>query len=569
MKQVTNENAANRSSYIGQVYTVGERAFKKQILDSLPEKWKKLHNDGYIHIHDLDAYGLTYNCLTFDLVPNFPYQEYANYSDSRKIVRLFNFLKELFTKMGNEQSGGMALANFDNDIAEVLMNLKVKINNRTLTLLKEQIGEIVLWCNDNHTRMGQTSYYVTFNIGLAKTELARRVAEFLLDEFYNSNDLIYKPNIVFKVHKGVNRFPKDPNHYLLKKALECTAKKMIPTYILCDSTPDKHYDPYRLSVMGCRTRVVTDLYGNEGAIGRGNIDNISINLPKIALEIDKKWPDKSIDERVKKFQKKWDEIAAITKDILLDRYYKTCKLKAEDFPTNSEYKLWCEDFNKVKDLSEVFKHGTLSLGFIGLSEAIEILTGEKYYANPAVYIATLGFVKHMRDFCDFLKNNYQLNFSLLATSGEYISGRFIDIDKKVYKPKIDIFKKGYYTNSFHIDVDSGLPAYKKIKLEGLFHEYCNGGCITYVELGEAPLSNYEGLLEYIEIATKAGTHYLGFNFPKDICQKCGTTGVFDVCPKCGSSEITRIRRVSGYLEILDGFTKGKKAEEKNRRSNAI
>ena len=142
-----------------------------------------------------------------------------------------------------------------------------------------------------------------------------------------------------------------------------------------------------------------------------------------------------------------------------------------------------------------------------------------------------------------------------------------DIDKEIFKPSVPIFKKGYYTNSFHIDVDSGLPAHRKIQMEALFHELCNGGCITYVELGEAPLGNYEGLLELIEIAIKSGTHYLGFNFPKDICDDCGASGVFDECPVCHSKHITRIRRVSGYLEILDGFTKGKKAEEKNRRKN--
>lgn len=567
MKQNTNENAANRTSYVGHVYSIGEKTYKEDILNNLPEEWRRLHKEGYIHIHDLDAYGLTYNCLTFDLVPNFPYEKFKNYSDARKIMRLFDFLKDLFTKIGNEQSGGMAFANFDNEMAEIITKLNIELSENNLTLIKEAIGELVLWCNDNHTRMGQTSYYVTFNIGLASNYLARKICEYLIDEFESAGDMIYKPNIVFKVHKGINRFPSDPNHYLLKKSLLCTAKKMIPTYILCDSITNQNYDPYRLAIMGCRTRVVTDVYGKEGSIGRGNIDNISINLPKLALEIDKKWPNLSPEERVHKFTKKWDEVALITKDILLDRYYKTCALDSDEFPINKEYKLWCEDFSKVKSLEEVFKHGTLSLGFIGLSEAIEVLTGKKYYSNANNYVLALGFVKHMRDYCDFLKNQYSLNFSLLATSGELISGRFIDIDKKYYTPSVDIFSKGYYTNSFHIDVDSGIPAYKKIQLEGLFHEICNGGCITYVELGEAPLGNYEGLLEYIEVASKSGTHYLGFNFPKDICE-CGASGVFDTCPMCGSNNITRIRRVSGYLEILDGFTKGKKNEEKNRRKNA-
>ena len=564
MKQLNNDNAANRTSYVGYVYNVGEKAFKNEILDSLKPEWSKLHKEGYIHIHDLDAYGLTYNCLTFDLIKKFPYEEFNNLSDSRKILRLFEFIKDLFTKLGNEQSGGMAFANFDNEIAEVLEKLNVNYENYK-ELISDSISELILWCNGNHSRMGQTSYYVTLNIGLAKNESARFIAKTLIDNFLNLGDLVFKPNIVFKVHDGVNLKKDDPNYDLLQLALTCTAKKMIPTYLLCDCKCDKEYKPENLSIMGCRTRVVTDLFGEDSVMGRGNIANISINLPRLALEVEQKYSELNIDEKMDKLMNAWDEIASITKDILLDRYYKTCKRDADDFPTNSSYHLWCEDFKG--NLEEVFKHGTLSLGFIGLSEAIEVITKEKYYSGIDNYIRTLGFVKHMRDYCDFLKNQYHLNFSLLATSGELISGRFIDFDKKLFKPDVDIFSKGYYTNSFHIDVDSRLPGYKKIQLEGLFHELCNGGCITYIELGEAPLSNVEGLEEYINIAIKAGVHYLGFNYPKDVCNDCGFTGVFDDCPHCKSKNITRIRRVSGYLEILDGFTKGKKAEEKNRRSN--
>lgn len=564
MKQLNNDNAANRTSYVGYVYNVGEKAFKKEILNSIKSEWSKLHKEGYIHIHDLDAYGLTYNCLTFDLIKKFPYEEFNNLSDSRKILRLFEFIKDLFTKLGNEQSGGMAFANFDNEIAEVLDKLNVNYESYK-ELISDSISELILWCNGNHSRMGQTSYYVTLNIGLAKNESARFIARAVINNFLNLGDLVFKPNIVFKVHEGVNLKKDDPNYDLFQLALNCTAKKMIPTYLLCDCKGDKEYKPENLSIMGCRTRVVTDLFGEDSVMGRGNITNISINLPRLALEVDQKYPELNIDEKMDKLMSAWDEIASTTKDILLDRYYKTCKRNADDFPTNSSYHLWCEDFKG--NLEEVFKHGTLSLGFIGLSEAIEVITKEKYYSGMDNYIRTLGFVKHMRDYCDFLKNQYHLNFSLLATSGELISERFIDFDKELFKPEIDIFSKGYYTNSFHIDVDSRLPGYKKIQLEGLFHELCNGGCITYIELGEAPLNNVEGLEEYINIAIKAGVHYLGFNYPKDVCNDCEFTGVFDDCPHCKSKNITRIRRVSGYLEILDGFTKGKKAEEKNRRKN--
>ena len=562
--QKCNENAAIRYSYVGEVYNVGESKRKEEILNSLPTEWRNLHTKGYIHIHDLEAYGLTYNCLTFNLLKDFPYERFNGMKEQRKILATFEYIKKLFADIGNEQSGGMAIANFDNEIAYILEKIGVDFNGNNKITIANAIYNLIVWGSETHTRMGQTAYYVSLNIGLAKNEFARFIAYTLIDEFEKAGDLIFKPNIIFKVKGGVNRFEEDKNYDLLKKSLLCTAKKMIPTYVLCDSAPNKNVDAEKLAIMGCRTRVVADLFGEDSSIGRGNIDNISINLPRLALEVDREFS--SIDEEVKfiKFCEKWDNVAKITKDILIDRFNKVCDRAPEDFPINKKHHLWMEDFDDVKN---VFRHGTLSLGFIGLTEAIEVLTGKRFYDDVEIFVYASAFVQHMRDYCDFLRNEYNLNFSLLATSGELISGRFIDIDRKEFNPSVKIFEKGFYTNSFHINVDSDMMAFKKLLYEGVFHKMCNGGCITYVELGEAPLGNNEGLLEYIEFSIKSGVHYLGFNFPKDVCDKCGASGVFDECPVCKSKDITRIRRVSGYLEILDGFTEGKKNEEKNRRAN--
>ena len=562
--QKCNENAANRYSYVGEVYNVGERKRKEEILNSLPTEWSDLHKKGYIHIHDLDAYGLTYNCLTFNILKDFPYERFKDMNEQRKILSTFEYIKKLFADIGNEQSGGMAIANFDNEIAYILENIGVDFSEDNKNTIANAIYNLIVWCSETHTRMGQTSYYVSLNIGLAKNEFARFIAYTLIDEFEKAGDLIFKPNIIFKVKGGVNRFKEDKNYDILKKSLLCTAKKMIPTYVLCDSEPNKNVDAEKLAIMGCRTRVVTDLFGENSSIGRGNIDNISINLPRLALEVDREFSSIDEEEKFIKFCEKWDHVAKITKDILIDRFNKVCARVSEDFPINKKHHLWIEDFDDVR---QVFRHGTLSLGFIGLSEAIEVLTGRRFYDDVETFVYASAFVQHMREYCDFLRNEYTLNFSLLATSGELISGRFIDIDSKEFNPSTKIFEKGFYTNSFHINVDSDMMAFKKLLYEGVFHKMCNGGCITYVELGEAPLGNDEGLLEYIEFAIKSGVHYLGFNFPKDVCNKCGASGVFDECPICKSKEITRIRRVSGYLEILDGFTKGKKNEEKNRRAN--
>lgn len=564
MKQTSNDNAANRTSYVGEVYSVGEKKVKNEVLSVLPSNWAALHKEGYIHIHDLDAYGKTYNCLTFDFLRQFPYKQFDGLADTAKIIRLFGYIKTLFADMGNEQSGGMAFANFDNEIATVYKNLGVKDNAMNREITAECIADLLIWCNNTHTRMGQTSYYVTLNIGLAESEFARFVAYSVIDEFEKLGVTVFKPNIVFKVAKGVNRFEADKNYDLFQKALLCTAEKMIPTYLLCDCPQDKDVAPEKLSVMGCRTRVVADMYGEQTVIGRGNIANISINLPRLALEINRDFQSETEEAKLEKLKSKWNTVADSVTEILIDRYNKVCLRDCSDFPVNYKRQMWCVPFQNV---GEVFKHGTLSIGFIGLSETIEILTGHRFYEDECSYELALDFVKFMREYCDKQCKNKGLNFSLLATSGELISGRFLEIDKTLFPEKTDIFEKGFYTNSFHVNVDSGISAREKLQKEGPFHILSNGGSISYIELNEAPIRNDEGLRELVEEGIAAGVRYLGINFPLDSCYACNTHGVFDVCPICGSKDVTHIRRVSGYLEILDGFTIGKKNEAKTRTSN--
>ena len=571
-------NAADRNSYVGTIYNMGKETFKTELDcgDYLYE--------GYFYVHDKDAYGLTYNCLGFDIENAFPYKDFEGLDTALIIVRVFDFMKELFAKMGNEQSGGMALVNFDIEFARIFTRLGVTFKGNE-QLFRACIRSLILWCNNMHTRMGQTSYYVSFNLGLGTDEFSRFLTFTLIDEFEQAGDLVFKPNIIFKVHQGVNRSKGDPNYDLYQKALNCSSKKMIPTYLLCDCEEDKNVDPLKLSVMGCRSRVVDDIHGCQGSIGRGNIANVSINLPLLALEAAKGrgfyWksfePDvkkpETIEEKINNFKEIWLMIAQKVTDVLIDRWEKTLAADPSLFPTNHEYKLWCEDMNKA-GVRETLKHGTLAIGFIGLNEAIQLITGKKYWEDEESYKLALDFVAFMREYTDSMTKKHGINFSLLATAGENISGVFTDympILMKDYRAENEdlnlILKKGFFTNSFHVAVDSGLSAIKKLQFEGPFHKYANGGSISYVELGEAPLGNAEGLSELTEVAIQSGVRYLGFNFPKDVCRDCGTSGLFDVCPVCGGKNIARIRRVSGYLEILDGFTKGKRAEVAHRKEN--
>ena len=562
-KHITGENAADRMTYAGEIFTIGERKAKHDILNTLPKEWKTLHENGAIHIHDLDAYGNTYNCLAFEIQNAFPYNKVVSMSDNAKIITVFDFMKDFIMKLGNEQSGGMAFANFDNDLAELFEGLEIDKNTIDIDIFKTTMKNFILWCNDSHERLGKVSYYVSLNIGLANSDLARLIADTLLDTFYETEADVFKPNIIFKLNKKVNLKPETHNHALYVKALRTTAKKMIPTYVFTDTKPNSTIEPGDLVIMGCRTRVVDNKYGNNSSIGRGNITNISINLPRIALEL-KESENLNISTFLETFRKR----ATVVANILEDRYQQLItKREPRDFRLNLAHNLWVRSFQE-HSLDEIFIHGTLSIGYIGLSEAVEIMTGNKPYQNDEAYKDAFSIVEGMRAFVNQLKERTRFNYSLLATSGELISGRFNERDKaKGFNHKT--MEKGFYTNSFHVEVDSGLSSFDKIEHEAPFHALNNGGCITYLELKEAPINNIEALHELIEHAYRNNIHYLGFNFDLDICKHCGNRGIFDACDECGSQEITRIRRVSGYLEIVDYFTSGKQQEAKTRTINKV
>ncbi len=565
VKGIQFDNASQRKSYLGTVYEAGTMLRKREILATLDPRFSKLCEEGKIHIHNLEAYGQTYNCLMLNILNRFPYDRLKRLSDPSRISGIFVHYKDIIAKLGNEQSGGMGFANFDEEVETIFHRLDLADNEANLQVLRESIESFIDWINGARERGGQTSYYVSFNIGLATGKIARFVAFSVLNHFRDSSMECIKPNIIFKLKKGINRFPGDPNFDLFCLSVETTCKKMIPTYLLCDSKPNVDIDPPKLAIMGCRTRVIQNLFGEDTCIGRGNIAFTTINLPRIALEIDRSFPGKSPVDKIRIFEDEWDKTAGAVRDILIDRYQQLLKLEADDFPCNARFDLWANDFYAAGSLEEIFKNGTLSIGFIGLSEAVELLTGQEYYSSEDNHTFALDIVRHMRKVIDSYRKECNLNFSLLATSAEFVSGKFPPIDLELFGNEIS--RKGFYTNSFHVRVDSGLHPIDKLRFEGPFHELCNGGCISYVEFASAPLRNTEAITDIIEAAVEYGVSYLGINFPLDTCLKCNITGTFDDCPGCGSHNVYRVRRVSGYLEDLSFFTAGKKAEVARRRPN--
>ena len=351
--------------------------------------------------------------------------------------------------MANGQSGGMEFANFDEDISTIFEKLQIKYNEKNMELLSASILSFIRWINGVHERCGLTSYYVTLNLGLSTNTLGQKITEYVLKSFRMAGPKVFNPNIVFKIKEGINLKKSDPNYYLLEFALATTCEKMIPTYVLCDSESNREYDPKNLSVMGCRTRVVQNIFGESTGIGRGNISNITINLPRIALDINVAHPSVEAEQKVSLFLEKWRKIASITVNILLDRYNKLIGMDKSYFPTNMAFDLWIGGFSTATSLEEIFRNGTQALGFIGLSETIEILIGSRYYETNFGTELALKIVREMRAYTDNLINIYNLNFSLLATAGEQISGSLPEKDCKYYDHPV--MKKGFYTNSFHVE----------------------------------------------------------------------------------------------------------------------
>lgn len=544
------DNAAARDNFVSGLYELGVQNEKQHVLASCvrPEH-AMMHREASLHLHDLEGYRHVYNCCTPNLQHVLDAHGFRAESDFGKMAELFEKLKSLITNLAVCQTGGIGFANFDGDIASTMERLGIPCSEANQAFMREQAALFLNWVNTTRTRYCREPYYISLNLGLATSAWGRCVAGAVIKAYYEQTMEMTRPNIIFKVKNDINCGEGTPNHDLFLLAIRCTAKRMIPTYLLMDSDVNRNCVPERLGIMGCRTRVYQNSNGQEGTVGRGNIAYVSINLPQIALQ------SNSVDE----FMAALSEKAAACKQILLDRM--NALMDTDKLGFVFEHHLW----DAVADVKELTRQGTLSLGFIGISETVEILTGEKLHESRNAEKLGFAIVNRLRQLADAFRAETGLNFSLLATPGEMISGRFAEADKRRFNhPAI---QKGFYTNSFHAEVDSGVSICEKLRLEGKFHCLCNGGSISYVEFNDAPMENTDALADLIGYAAQQGVSYLGFNFPLDICLDCGRHGTFDDCPECGSRNIKRIRRVSGYLEDLNYFTRGKVREVSLRQAN--
>ena len=434
--------------------------------------------------------------------------------------------------------------------------------------------------NTMHSRAGAQVPFSSINFGTDTSPEGRMVIKNILlaiESGMGNGETAIFPISIFKVKEGLNYNPGDPNYDLFKLAIRVSAKRLFPNFSFIDAPFNlPFYKPghpeTEVAYMGCRTRVMSNVHDPSRQItfGRGNLSFTSINLPRIAIEA---------KGDMNKFYKDLDEKMELVTNQLLHRLEWQSKKKVINYPFLMGQGVWIDSdkLDMNDSVAEILKHGSLTYGFIGLAEALVVLTGKHHGESESSWKLGYEIVKHMREFADRKAEKTKLNFSVIATPAEGLSGRFVRIDKKKYGIIPGVTDREYYTNSFHIPVYYPISAFKKIDLEAPFHNLTNAGHISYIELDGDTSNNLDAFEQVIRHMKEAGVGYGAINHPVDRDPICGYNGIIgDTCPGCGrkehegNSKFERIRRVTGYLAgTLDRFNNAKRAEERDRVKHGV
>ena len=495
----------------------------------------------------------------------------------------FNKIEKELDKISTIDYDISNLDSFAKDEEKVLKIFRLankKALEKTDRMTYQAMESFIHNLNTMHSRAGAQVPFSSVNLGTDTSSEGRMVIKnFLLatDSGLGRGETPIFPVSIFKVKEGVNYNKKDPNYDLFHLACCVSAKRLFPNFSFIDAPFNKEYykeGNYKTEVgyMGCRTRVMGNVVDPNKAItpGRGNLSFTSINLVRIGIKhgiLNNEKPD------YEGFYKELTEMMDLVRDQLLERFDLQCMKKVYNFPFLLGQGIWIDSkgLKNNDKIKRALKQGTLSIGFIGLAECLKALIGKHHGENKQAWDKGYEIIKFMRDKCDEYSRDYKLNFTLLATPAEGLSGRFTAIDKSIYGKIKGVTDREYYTNSFHIPVHYKITVDKKIKAEAPFHALTNAGHITYVELDGDPTSNVQAFEKIVRQMKETGIGYGAINHPVDRDPVCGFTGVInDICPGCGRTEndgvkFERIRRITGYLVgTVDRFNNSKRAEERDR-----
>lgn len=620
---ITRENAnMNADTPAGMMMKIASERSKEYVMDYLlsPDV-KKLVEDNILHIHDMDYYpskSLTCVQSPIDQMLNGGFR--AGHGESRPAKRIETASVMACISLEttqNEQHGGQSIPAFDFYMApfvrktyieevkklepmfgnlsplynaeikdyevvdingmEQLEALKQQAINMTVDRVHQAMEAFIHNMNQIHSRGGNQVVFSSINYGTDTSAEGRCVMRELLKSTYrgvgNGSTAIF-PIQIWKKKRGVNYLPEDPNYDLFQLACKVTAKRFFPNFINLDA-PYNHHDKwnandpnrfiYETATMGCRTRVFENRHGEKTSIGRGNLSFSTINLPGLALSV----MNEPFDQRMRDFMFKLDEAIELIGKQLYERYKFQCTAMAKQFPLlMSGMWMGSEKLKPEDEVREVLKHGTLGVGFIGLAECLIALVGKHHGEDDEAQRLGLDIITHFKEEVDKLANKYNLNFSVLATPAEGLSGKFTKKDKIKYGIIKGITDKDYYTNSNHVPVYYKCSATHKAEVEAPYHPLTRGGHIFYVELDGDATHNVEAVMDVVRLIDKYNIGYGSVNHNRNRCLDCGYEDAskdLKACPHCGSERIDRLQRITGYLVgTTDRWNSAKKAELDDR-----
>ncbi|NHM15125.1 anaerobic ribonucleoside triphosphate reductase [Eggerthellaceae bacterium zg-887] len=463
----------------------------------------------------------------------------------------------------------------DRTIAYALKNAQADTDRTTFQAMEALVHNL----NTMHSRAGAQTPFSSINYGMDTSPEGRMVIKNMLlatEEGLGSGETPIFPVQIFRVKEGVNYNPEDPNYDLFKLAMRCSAKRLFPNFSFLDAPFNIQYykgtPETEIAYMGCRTRVMGNVFdpGREVTPGRGNLSFTSINLPRLAIRA---------KGDIDLFFDLLDAKLALVTGQLDERFEIQARKRVYNAPFLMGQGVWIdsEKLEPADEQREVLKHGTLTTGFIGLAECLVALTGKHHGESKASQNLGLEIVSHMRAYTDRISRERGMNYTLIATPAEGLSGRFVRMDRARYGSIPGVTDRDYYTNGFHVPVYYPINAFDKVEIEAPYHALTNGGHISYIELDGDPTENLDAFEAVIRHMKDCGMGYGSVNHPVDRDPVCGYNGIInDVCPKCGRREeehgqaFERIRRITGYLVgTLDRFNDAKRAEEHDRVKHAV
>jgi anaerobic ribonucleoside-triphosphate reductase len=556
--ETNRENANISNSPSAKMLQIASAASKSYYLNRLiPEHIANAHIKGDIHIHDLDFYGKTLTCVQIPLgklLKNGFNNGHGYIRPPKRPASAAALAAIILQSSQNDMHGGQSFAFFDRDMAPFVEGVKEDE-------VYQAMEAFVYNLNSMHSRAGAQVPFSSLNIGTDTSSAGRMVTKNLLLAYekglgHGENPIF--PNIIFRIKEGISFKQGDPNYDLFKLAIRVAAQRLNPTFSFMDASFNKPYGD-QVGYMGCRTRVISNICGPEVTDGRGNLSFTTINLPRLAIKAER---------NLMKFYQSLSDLIDLTCEQLFHRYEVQAKLKVKDMPFLMGQGLYLdsEKLAATDAIAEVIKHGTLSVGFIGLAETLIALTGYHHGEGEESQILGEEIVAFMRNKVDKATEKYMLNYTLLATPAEGLAGRFVKMDCREYGLIPGVTDKEYYTNSFHLPVNFSVSVHDKIKLEAIYHKYTNAGHISYVEFTAPPINNLGAVEDILRYMKQCDIGYAGINFPVDFCESCGFLGVIDsdTCPICSKADIKRVRRITGYLSTIDRFNDAKHEELEQR-----